>query len=166
MVGALLTVSGTVTLALSKPPTTCPDPAVLCELYVTCAMPELIVVSTVSGAACPLIVAPLGVGSLQVIDWPLKAPSLVVSVATPAESLVNPALMVEVPFGPLTVDGLAAPERTSQGEKVTPLPAPSQPLLPGPALQPHQFFAASITTGGVVVVASATAVDAGVLPTM
>ena len=79
---------------------------------------------------------------------------------------MKPAVIVEVPFGPLTVVGLAAPESTSQGVKVTPVPAPSQPLPPGPALQPHQFFAESITTGGVVVVASATAVEAGLLPTM
>ena len=106
----------------------------------TVAVPELMVLD---GA---LTVAPVGVGSLQAIESPLKAPRLDEDTADPPESVRKPAVMVEVALGPVRVDGLALAVSFSRGVVVMEaLLTPSQPVLPGPALQPHQLSVASIT---------------------
>src|SRR6185503_4413391 len=96
---------------------------------------------TVCGPGVVLTVASPG-GSAKLIGSPSKAGARsAADTGLPAESVSREAVMVALPFGPVTCAGLAAAASTSQG--VVPSGPVSQPAVPGPVLQPHQFSAAS-----------------------
>src|SRR6476661_3286889 len=81
-------------------------------------------------------------GSANVTGSVSKAARLLPLIGAPSESVVSEAVMVAVPLGPITCEGLAVAVRTRRGVAVTPAPAVSHPGVPGPVLQPHQFWVA------------------------
>src|SRR6185503_10686703 len=67
----------------------------------------------------------------------------VVMVSAPADVSVMSAVTVDEPPG-VTDVGEAVTPRIIHGSKSAPVPTTApQPVLPGPALQPHQFFSRS-----------------------
>src|SRR6185437_10932921 len=82
-------------------------------------------------------------GSAKLIGRPSKAGTrLAAETAAAAESVSSEAVMVEVVLGCTTWAGLAVAVSTSRGETVGLPDTLSQPAVPGPVLQPHQFSVA------------------------